>query len=60
MTLPRRSFLAALLLCSLAACRESAPLPPEQAILILISVDGFRADYLERLEPPTQASRPTA
>jgi predicted AlkP superfamily pyrophosphatase or phosphodiesterase len=51
MTRTRRSFLAALLVCSLAACREAAPLPPERAILILISIDGFRADYLDRLKP---------
>lgn len=53
MTLTRRSFLAALFVCSLAACRAAAPLPPERAILILISIDGFRADYLDRLRPPT-------
>ena len=49
----RRSLLAALIVCALASCRAAAPLPPEQAILILISIDGFRADYLERLQPPT-------
>ena len=48
----RRAFLATLLACTLAACRDAAPLPPERAILILISIDGFRADYLDRLEPP--------
>jgi predicted AlkP superfamily pyrophosphatase or phosphodiesterase len=53
MTLTRRSFLSALLVCSLAACREAPPLPPERAILILISIDGFRWDYLERFNPPT-------
>ncbi len=53
MTLTRRSLLTALLVCSLAACREAPPLPPERAILILISVDGFRADYLDRFRPPT-------
>ncbi len=35
----------------LAACR-SAGLPPERAILILISIDGFGADYLGRFNPP--------
>ena len=49
----RRSFLAALIVCALASCRAAAPLPPEQAILILISIDGFRSDYLEKLQPPT-------
>ena len=55
MTLTRRSFLAALLVCSLTACRETAPLPPEKAILILISIDGFRWDYLDKFKPPTLA-----
>jgi predicted AlkP superfamily pyrophosphatase or phosphodiesterase len=49
----RRSFLAALLVCSLSACREAPPLPAERAILILISIDGFRWDYLDRYKPPT-------
>jgi len=51
--LTRRSFLAALLVCSLTACGGARPLLPERAILILISVDGFRADYLDRFRPPT-------
>jgi predicted AlkP superfamily pyrophosphatase or phosphodiesterase len=49
----RRSFLAAVLACAFAACREAPPLPAEQAILILISIDGFRWDYLDRYKPPT-------
>lgn len=52
MTLTRRSFLGALLVCSLAACGGPPPLPPERAILILISIDGFRPDYLDRFAPP--------
>jgi predicted AlkP superfamily pyrophosphatase or phosphodiesterase len=56
MTLTRRSFLAALLACSLTACREAAPrslLPSDgPPILILISIDGFRWDYLDRFNPP--------
>jgi predicted AlkP superfamily pyrophosphatase or phosphodiesterase len=52
MTLTRRSFLGALLVCSLTACGGAQRLPPERAILILISVDGFRADYLDRFRPP--------
>ena len=52
MTLTRRSFLAAVLVCSLTACRGAQPLPPERAILILISVDAFRWDYLDRFAPP--------
>ena len=35
---------------ALAACRPAAVTAP-QAILILISVDGFRWDYLDRYEP---------
>jgi predicted AlkP superfamily pyrophosphatase or phosphodiesterase len=51
MTLTRRSFLGALLVCALA-CGGAPPLPPGRAILILISVDGFRADYFDRIHPP--------
>ena len=43
--------LAIALVCALAACRPQ-PLPPERAILILVSVDGFRWDYLDRYEAP--------
>jgi predicted AlkP superfamily pyrophosphatase or phosphodiesterase len=54
MTLTRRALLAALALCASAACRGSAPPPPpERAILILISIDGFRWDYFDRFKPPT-------
>ena len=56
MILARRSFLVARLLCSLTACRESAPRQPlpsdRPPILILISIDGFRWDYLDRFNPP--------
>ena len=53
MTLTRRSFFAALLVCTLTDCREAPPLPPEKAILVLISVDGFRWDYIDKYKPPT-------
>ena len=53
MTLTRRSFLAALLVCALTSCREAPPLPAERAILVLISIDGFRWDYLDKFNPPT-------
>lgn len=36
----------------LLACR-AAPVPPAQAIVILVSIDGFRWDYLDRFSPPT-------
>jgi predicted AlkP superfamily pyrophosphatase or phosphodiesterase len=52
-TLTRRSVLAALLVCTFTACREAPPLPAERAILVLISIDGFRWDYLDRFKPPT-------
>ena len=49
--------LSLLLVCvlALAACRP-APLPADRAILVLISIDGFRWDYLDRYQPP-QLSR---
>jgi len=53
----RRAFVAALLACSLVACRAAPqappPHPPARPILILISIDGFRWDYLDRFNPPT-------
>lgn len=36
----------------LAACRPGH-LPADRAIVVLISIDGFRWDYLERHQPPT-------
>ena len=36
---------------ALAACRPAAA-PAESAILILVSIDGFRWDYLDRYEAP--------
>ena len=49
----RRSlWLACLLGLLLSACRAPEVLPPERAILILISIDGFGADYLGRFHPP--------
>ena len=53
MTVTRRSFLAACLVCAITACGEARPLPPERAIVILISIDGFRTDYLDKFKPPT-------
>jgi predicted AlkP superfamily pyrophosphatase or phosphodiesterase len=35
-------------------CQRPTALPPERAILILVSIDGFRWDYLDRFKPPTQ------
>src|SRR6478736_6773963 len=47
----RRLFLSLLSALVLAGCQPRV-LPPERAIVILISIDGFRADYLDRLQPP--------
>jgi predicted AlkP superfamily pyrophosphatase or phosphodiesterase len=47
----RRLFLSLVSALVLAGCQPRV-LPPERAILILISIDGFRADYLDRLQPP--------
>lgn len=44
--------LVAVLALALAACAPRV-LPPERAILILVSIDGFRWDYLDRFKPPT-------
>jgi predicted AlkP superfamily pyrophosphatase or phosphodiesterase len=48
-----RRFVALLFVCALAACRETPAPPAEKAILILVSIDGFRWDYLDRFNPPT-------
>lgn len=48
----RRSLWLACLLGLLVACRPAGVLPPERAILVLVSIDGFRWDYLERFNPP--------
>ncbi|HET7064852.1 MAG TPA: ectonucleotide pyrophosphatase/phosphodiesterase, partial [Rudaea sp.] len=44
------------LLGSLAACAPEAPKRPTYSPLILISIDGYRADYLERGRSPTLAA----
>ena len=48
----RRLFLAALVAVASLACREAAVSPPARPILILIAIDGFRWDYLDRFAPP--------
>ncbi len=40
--------------CVLAACGPK-PLPAERAIVILVSIDGFRWDYLDRYRAPNLA-----
>ena len=53
MMMTRRVALLLLACLSLAGFRQAAPvLPPSRAIVILISIDGFRWDYLNRFSPP--------
>ena len=49
----RRTLIALLVACLFSGCREAPAPSADKAILILISVDGFRWDYLDRFEPPT-------
>lgn len=54
MTLTRRTAVALLVAClATLSCAASAILPAERAIVILISIDAFRWDYLDRFKPPT-------
>jgi predicted AlkP superfamily pyrophosphatase or phosphodiesterase len=45
----RRGWISAVLLLALACCSA----PPKPAIVILVSIDGWRWDYLDRFTPPT-------
>ena len=47
-----RRLLTPLVLAVAVACATGV-LPPERAILVLVSIDGFRWDYLDRFQPPT-------
>ena len=48
-----RRLVVATVLAAVVACGGAGVLPPERAILILVSIDGFRWDYLDRFQPPT-------
>lgn len=48
-----RRWFALVLALTLGACATSAPSPPKSALTILVSLDGFRPDYLDRGETPT-------
>lgn len=50
MTLTRRCLIG-LLLATLCGCAP-ATVAPDKSILVLISLDGFRWDYLDRFNPP--------
>lgn len=45
-----------LLTVGLSACVQSKPINDLQPTVILISLDGFRGDYLEKYEPPNLRS----
>ena len=47
-------FWLAALVCLVAACRPAPP-APKPAIVILVSIDGWRWDYLDRYDAPTVA-----
>lgn len=49
-------FWLAALACLLAACRPVPPTPPQPAIVILVSIDGWRWDYLDLYAAPTIAT----
>lgn len=51
-SLSRRHLILAAVLPLLAAASQAVIVPAQRAIVILISIDGFRADYLERFHPP--------
>jgi predicted AlkP superfamily pyrophosphatase or phosphodiesterase len=54
MRITRRSAITLVLaLATVFSAAASQVLPPDRAILILISIDAFRWDYLERFTPPT-------
>jgi predicted AlkP superfamily pyrophosphatase or phosphodiesterase len=50
MRLSRRGWISVVLFVALGACTARQPAP---AIVVLISIDGWRWDYLERFKPPT-------
>jgi predicted AlkP superfamily pyrophosphatase or phosphodiesterase len=41
------------ILAGLSSCRTASRVPATEQILILLSIDGFRWDYLDRYEAPT-------
>ncbi|CAN5527146.1 ectonucleotide pyrophosphatase/phosphodiesterase [soil metagenome] len=45
-------WVALMVALTLGACATAAPSPPKSALTILVSMDGFRADYLDRDETP--------
>ena len=50
------ALLVALVLATLSACTPSLPKPPRYSPLILVSLDGYRADYMERGLSPNLAA----
>lgn len=52
-TVFRRLALGLLVALTAIACRPAPTMPAKQDIVVLISIDGWRWDYLERFAPPT-------
>ena len=48
----RRLALGLLIVLTAIGCRPALAPPADQAIVILVSIDGWRWDYLERFAPP--------
>ena len=48
----RRLALLALLALGLAGCWSEPAAPPAEHVLVLVGIDGFRADYLDRVPAP--------
>lgn len=48
----RHLALACLIVLAALGCGPAPPLPADRAIVILVSIDGWRWDYLQRFSPP--------
>lgn len=51
--MPIRRLLAACVLLLVAACASTPSTPPAPGLVVLVSIDGFRPDYLQRGVTPT-------
>jgi predicted AlkP superfamily pyrophosphatase or phosphodiesterase len=49
----RRFVLSLWIALAALGCREAPPLPADRAIVVLVSIDGWRWDYFDRFQPPT-------
>ena len=48
-----RTLTLLLLAGALASCQSQPAKPPTDRLLVLLSIDGFRWDYLQKYEAPT-------